>query len=349
MMREPRSVVITGASRGLGLASAAHLYQLGWRVVAAMRSPDSGLERLRAATGAAADDSRLVGVRLDLDDMASVVAAAKAIEEVVGAHARETVGHEADVVILDTLGELAQVYQLATVVFVGGSNRTAQGTALTANAWTHLAATVRSATQAAQKTVRIEIDTSDLEELKGANYKLCFAKKVGDDYDVVWQSYTKYLPSNTFSWTPQYQLFGANVFNDRVNVEVSTNLVSIGLGETCILDSAGVLLDPSTSGPTDSITMNNKFNLIHPGIKQLSTGIDGAQISTAIYVAPKPAVMGPVVLTPVEKVLVWFEQDIVTSTMFSDARSNAVEIDLTLSDAQTRLYKDQQWSKPPAE
>ena len=32
-MREPRSVVITGASRGLGLASATHLYKLGWRVV----------------------------------------------------------------------------------------------------------------------------------------------------------------------------------------------------------------------------------------------------------------------------------------------------------------------------
>jgi NAD(P)-dependent dehydrogenase (short-subunit alcohol dehydrogenase family) len=82
---EPRSVVITGASRGLGLASAAHLYQLGWRVVAAMRSPDAGLERLRAATGAAAEDPRLVGVRLDLDDASSVVAAAKAIEETVGA------------------------------------------------------------------------------------------------------------------------------------------------------------------------------------------------------------------------------------------------------------------------
>ena len=82
---EPRSVVITGASRGLGLASATHLYELGWRVVAAMRSPDVGLERLRAATGAAADDRRLVGVRLDLDDPTSVVAAAKAIEEAVGA------------------------------------------------------------------------------------------------------------------------------------------------------------------------------------------------------------------------------------------------------------------------
>lgn len=80
-----RTVVITGASRGLGLASAAHLYGSGWRVVAAMRSPDAGLARLRAATGAAAGDPRLVGVRLDLDDKASVVAAATAIEEAVGA------------------------------------------------------------------------------------------------------------------------------------------------------------------------------------------------------------------------------------------------------------------------
>lgn len=84
-MREPRSVVITGASRGLGLASAAHLYNLGWRVVGAMRSPDVGLERLRAATGAADDDRRLIGVRLDLEDSQSIEAAARCIEKEVGA------------------------------------------------------------------------------------------------------------------------------------------------------------------------------------------------------------------------------------------------------------------------
>ena len=85
MAGEPRSVVITGASRGLGLASATHLYKLGWRVVGAMRSPDVGLERLRAATGAAAHDPRLVAVGLDLDDPASITAAGKAIEAAVGA------------------------------------------------------------------------------------------------------------------------------------------------------------------------------------------------------------------------------------------------------------------------
>ena len=84
-MAEPRSVVITGASRGLGLASATLLYKRGWRVVAAMRSVDAGMDKLRVATGAADDDPRLIGVALDLTDSASVDAAAKSIEEAVGA------------------------------------------------------------------------------------------------------------------------------------------------------------------------------------------------------------------------------------------------------------------------
>ncbi|OBH30828.1 short-chain dehydrogenase/reductase [Mycobacterium sp. E342] len=84
-MAEPRAAVITGASRGLGFASTVRLYREGWRVVAAMRTPDRGIPLLRAGTGAAEDDDRLVGVQLDLLDAASIAAAAKAIEEAVGA------------------------------------------------------------------------------------------------------------------------------------------------------------------------------------------------------------------------------------------------------------------------
>jgi len=80
-----RSVVITGASRGLGLACATHLYRQGWRVVAAMRSVDAGLEQLRAATGSSQGDQRLLGIRLDLADLASIPASAHAIEAAVGA------------------------------------------------------------------------------------------------------------------------------------------------------------------------------------------------------------------------------------------------------------------------
>jgi NAD(P)-dependent dehydrogenase (short-subunit alcohol dehydrogenase family) len=82
---QPRSVVITGASRGLGLASASHLYRQGWTVLAAMRSVDSGMDNLRRATGAAHDDDRLVGVRLDLTDPDSIEEAATEIIAAVGA------------------------------------------------------------------------------------------------------------------------------------------------------------------------------------------------------------------------------------------------------------------------
>jgi|EndMetStandDraft_6_1072998.scaffolds.fasta_scaffold08057_2 NAD(P)-dependent dehydrogenase (short-subunit alcohol dehydrogenase family) len=84
-MAEVRTVVITGASRGLGFASAVRLYNEGWRVVAAMRSPDQGVALLRDATGADHDDGRLVGVRLDLMNEESIAAAAEQIEALVGA------------------------------------------------------------------------------------------------------------------------------------------------------------------------------------------------------------------------------------------------------------------------
>ncbi|BBC67740.1 short-chain dehydrogenase/reductase [Mycobacterium marinum] len=84
-MGEPKAIVITGASRGLGLASVAQMYRQGWRVLAAMRAPESGMAQLRAKVAGVVDDSRLIPVQLDLTDAASVAAAAKVIEEAVGA------------------------------------------------------------------------------------------------------------------------------------------------------------------------------------------------------------------------------------------------------------------------
>ena len=85
MAREPRSVVITGASRGLGFATATHLYRRGWHVIAAMRDPESGMERLRTEVAGADDDARLTGVRVDLTDRDSIVTAAREIRDAVGA------------------------------------------------------------------------------------------------------------------------------------------------------------------------------------------------------------------------------------------------------------------------
>ncbi|AZL73838.1 hypothetical protein [Pseudomonas oryziphila] len=211
----------------------------------------------------------------------------------------------------------------------------------------HYANLLRTITDAVTKSVNIQIAADDLRTLKDGKYKLCFAKKVGDAaYNVVWQSYDKYLMNNTFSWTPQYQLFGTNTFQDNVTVTTATNIVTIGLGQQSILDDAGILGAPSTGGPETAVTLINKYNSIHPGINQLSTGIDGKQVSTPIYVATSAVVQGSTSLTPKESILVWFQQDVQTSTMFSSSRSNAQEIDLTFANSATYMYSGQKWIIP---
>lgn len=218
---------------------------------------------------------------------------------------------------------------------------------LTGNKALTAAYSLREALLASLKTVTIQIDPEDQERLKDNRYKLCFAKKVAEgDYNVVWQSYEDYLSTNEFSWTPQYQIFGSNDFKGSVKVHVSTNLVDVGLGEEVLLDKAGNIKPPKTGGEPTAITLHNEFGSIHPGLNQLCTGIDGMQVSTPIYVAPSAMVLGDASLTPVEKVLVWFEQSITTSTMFSTARSQSIEIDLTFAKDATRLYKGQKWILP---
>jgi NAD(P)-dependent dehydrogenase (short-subunit alcohol dehydrogenase family) len=103
-MGETGSVVITGASRGLGLASAVHLHRHGWTVVAAMRAPDAGMAQLQDAIGAPADDRRLVPIPLDLDDRASIASAAASIVDAVGAP--DAIVHNAGVAVVGAVEEM---------------------------------------------------------------------------------------------------------------------------------------------------------------------------------------------------------------------------------------------------
>jgi hypothetical protein len=199
------------------------------------------------------------------------------------------------------------------------------------------------------KSVTIRIPDAKLEELKDAEYKLCFAKKVNDHYNVVWKSADDYLTENTFSWQPQYRLYGGKIVEGTPRVHVQTRQVPIGLGEEATLDKAGVLSDASTGGPDTGITMYNEYGPIHPGLSAYSTDIDGKTTLTPIYFADKPILGGDhLLLTPVEVVQVWFEQDITTGTVFSDDKTRSVEIDLTSAHSATRSYDGTRWSTPKA-
>ena len=99
-----RTVVVTGAARGLGLASATFLYRRGWHVLCAMRSPEAGLARFRSTIGGPIEEGRVTGVRLDLEDDASIAEAAHTIRESVGSP--DGVVHNAGVAVAGCAEEI---------------------------------------------------------------------------------------------------------------------------------------------------------------------------------------------------------------------------------------------------
>jgi hypothetical protein len=115
---------------------------------------------------------------------------------------------------------------LAILAAAGGVAAVGQGASGTESKSLVAATSLRKAFDEAQKKVTISIDLEDLKTLKDNNYRLCFAKKVAEGkFNVVWQSYDKYLASNDFSWVPLFQLFGTNVFQGDVTVNAKTNMV----------------------------------------------------------------------------------------------------------------------------
>ncbi|KAJ7356706.1 short-chain dehydrogenase reductase SDR [Mycena albidolilacea] len=65
-MATSKTIFITGASSGIGLASAKLFYSIGWNVVATMRNPAADHELAKMG------DSRMFVQRLDLQDFASI-------------------------------------------------------------------------------------------------------------------------------------------------------------------------------------------------------------------------------------------------------------------------------------
>ncbi len=78
MNPHPNTVLITGASTGIGHACALELDRRGWRVFAGVRQPDAADALRQAATG------RLTPINLDVTEPGSIAAAAAAITKTVG-------------------------------------------------------------------------------------------------------------------------------------------------------------------------------------------------------------------------------------------------------------------------
>lgn len=188
-----------------------------------------------------------------------------------------------------------------------------------------------------QKSIRVQLSKEALVALKKSGYALCFAKKVNGVYNVIWKATKEYLQNTTFSWEPKYKVFGTNTYDNNVKVITDTNEVSVTLGQQCTLDQYGTMGDAVTGGKSQCVTIVNEYGSIHSGISQVSK-LNGTEETTPIYVSAEPRLKGEIELEPKESVMVWFEANVETSTIFEDARTSAQIVDLTDKDSQTISY-----------
>ncbi len=199
-------------------------------------------------------------------------------------------------------------------------------------------------TELPQKTVTVQIADEDLQTLKASDYRMCFAKESEGVFDVVWRAFSDYLTLSFFDWIPDYQLFCTNVFEDGETIRSTTNIVDIEFGQQSVLDAFGLLSPASSGGNESSINLVNEYGTTHPALSQWSKGIAGVEESTPTYVSETEMIKGERGLSTVDVVLVWFEQGLETSTLFSTPRSNSFEADLSSVDRVDLLFENQQWS-----
>lgn len=209
------------------------------------------------------------------------------------------------------------------------------------------------------KQLIIKIGENDLSVLKDSKYLLCIAKTIdGEAYDIVWRAFDTYFANNSFSWTPDYTLLMTNQFTSGEKLFPNSQSKPINIGQQTTLNNAGTFGPSITGQYPDSFEMINECGNIYAGINQSSIGIDDKKIISPNYISQTSNVPGPILLKPVDELLVWFQQGVETSTMFSvspmlqptnsfapaSSQSFAYEVDMTNSNNMTINYENNKWS-----
>ncbi|MEM7008268.1 MAG: hypothetical protein AAF462_03960 [Thermodesulfobacteriota bacterium] len=195
------------------------------------------------------------------------------------------------------------------------------------------------------KTLNIEIEPGDFQFLQDRSFNLNIAVLVNDQYNVIWRSTSEYTEINQYQWSPVFQVFGASNFEQGLVTSGITNVVKILTGQDAVLGIDNLINTPVPGNNANGIKfMNNSSDPVFPALSQLITFLGSTKAITSIFVSEDPIPGGEeLVMTPTQKVRVWFSQETQTGEQFIDQPITFVDIDFTNTDTATRRYSNGVW------
>ncbi|KAM4064593.1 hypothetical protein HRG_005039 [Hirsutella rhossiliensis] len=195
-------------------------------------------------------------------------------------------------------------------------------------------------------TVDINVDDYWVEQFNLNGYRLIMAKVFedpqGNDYYNVVATADDVTPIMTAKWTDKYQITGSTQ-DFRIG-----NTISGISGEAGVKFQQSYVLDSWSEHHVidDQSVPDNSF-----GFKNAITASAVVQLSLngewkSVYMSPLKFPPGKAILTPLPKVVFWFEARLESSTMIAMDQSNTILVNLTGSSSATLTYdKKGSWKR----
>lgn len=197
-----------------------------------------------------------------------------------------------------------------------------------------------------KKSVTVRISDQMIAVLLHSHYRLCIGKRIREDPDIrlVWQSWERFFPQNTFSWTDAYALSYTSYFVPGSSLALACTPVPVAPGEQATLDRFGCISSPISGQDPDSICLVNECGLIFPVLSQQITGIDNKSSCSPFYISSGQLLKGTISFRPIDSLCLWFEQNLCDDLQLAAAKTVTVDLDLSSQDQITVLFDQQSWS-----
>ncbi|KAJ7037245.1 hypothetical protein C8F04DRAFT_1093048 [Mycena alexandri] len=149
-------------------------------------------------------------------------------------------------------------------------------------------------------SIKVAVTENQLPILKKAKYNLCLARKVNEDYSVVWSASLDYLENTSFTWTNNnFHLFARTESGGTTEPQV------VSFGEQCLFDASGVMHPATgTCDPTRNLSVKNKCGAAYFGVSA-PININGEDKDLEAYISPL-LVTGTAYIQPSNTVKIWF-------------------------------------------